>query len=245
MFKRPLPHLFRGIIMKRFCLSSLLALIVATPLVAQDTASPKTTPPTSQKDQASYTIGLRMAESLKAQGLADEVNPLMVARGIIDMLTGAKTALNEAQQMAALQQLEKTMQSQQQAKGEQYKKEGEAFLAANAKKPGVKVLPSGLQYKVIKPGTGASPKATDSVSVHYHGTFTDGKVFDSSVDRGEPAEFPVNRVIPGWTEALQLMKTGGKWQLVIPSDLAYGPQGNRGIPPHAVLLFEVELLGIK
>ena len=109
----------------------------------------------------------------------------------------------------------------------------------------MQVLPSGLQYKVLKAGTGPSPKASDTVKTHYHGTFINGKVFDSSVDRGEPIEFPVNGVIKGWTEALQLMKVGDKWQLVIPSDLAYGPDGQGPIPPHSVLVFEVELLGIK
>ena len=122
---------------------------------------------------------------------------------------------------------------------------GDAFLAANGKKAGVKVLPSGLQYRVIKSGNGPSPKATDTVRVHYHGTLTNGQVFDSSVERKEPAEFPVHRVIPGWTEALQSMKVGDKWQLVIPSGLAYGPQGYPpAIPPHSVLVFDVELLGV-
>ncbi len=129
--------------------------------------------------------------------------------------------------------------------GEAAKKAGEDFLAANAKKPGVKVLPSGLQYKVLKSGNGPSPKATDTVKTHYHGTFINGKVFDSSVERGEPVEFPVNGVIKGWTEALQLMKVGDKWQLFIPSDLAYGPDGQGPIPPNSVLVFDVELLGIS
>jgi FKBP-type peptidyl-prolyl cis-trans isomerase len=130
--------------------------------------------------------------------------------------------------------------------GDKNKKEGEAYLAANAKKPGVKTTESGLQYKVLKAGDGATPKKTDTVRVHYHGTLTDGTVFDSSVERKQPAEFPVNRVIPGWTEALQLMKVGDKWQVTIPSDLAYGEQGTPGGPigPNSVLVFEVELLDI-
>ena len=170
----------------------------------------------------------------------------MLARGIIDALTGAKPALNDTQAMAAMQKFEQGMQAKAKEKGDQAKAAGDGFLAANAKKPGVKVLPSGLQYKVLKTGTGASPKATDTVKVHYHGTLTNGEKFDSSVERGEPAEFPVNRVIPGWTEALQLMKPGDKWQLVIPSDLAYGPQGRPPvIPPNSVLLFDVELLEVK
>lgn len=123
---------------------------------------------------------------------------------------------------------------------------GEAFLAANAKQPGVVTTPSGLQYSVIKSGTGDSPKATDSVTVHYTGTLIDGTVFDSSVQRGVPATFGVNQVIPGWTEALQLMKVGDKWKLFIPSNLAYGPQSpGAGIPANSVLIFEVELLSIN
>jgi FKBP-type peptidyl-prolyl cis-trans isomerase len=131
------------------------------------------------------------------------------------------------------------------AAAEKNLKAGEAFLAANAKKEGVKTTASGLQYKVIKAGTGASPKPTDIVKVHYTGTLVDGTVFDSSVQRGEPATFPVNGVIPGWTEALQLMKVGDKWQLVIPSKLAYGEQGPRAIGPNSTLIFDVELLGIE
>jgi FKBP-type peptidyl-prolyl cis-trans isomerase FklB len=132
------------------------------------------------------------------------------------------------------------------AQGEKNKKEGEAFLAENKKKEGVKTLPSGLQYKVIKEGTGKSPKATDKVSTHYRGTLIDGTEFDSSYKRGQPATFPVNGVIPGWTEALQLMKVGSKWQLFIPSKLAYGERGAPPvIGPYSVLIFTVELLAIK
>jgi FKBP-type peptidyl-prolyl cis-trans isomerase FklB len=131
-------------------------------------------------------------------------------------------------------------------KSESNKKQGEEFLAANAKKEGVKTLPSGLQYIVLKEGTGKKPEATDEVVVHYHGTLIDGTVFDSSVDRGEPASFPVNRVIPGWTEALQLMKEGAKWRIFIPSKLAYGRPGRPPkIGPNETLVFEVELLQVK
>ena len=122
----------------------------------------------------------------------------------------------------------------------------EQFLVENAKKEGVKTTASGLQYKVIKSGTGATPKPTDTVKVHYHGTLTDGTVFDSSVERGQSISFPVNRVIKGWVEALQLMKVGDKWKLFIPAKLAYGEQSpGAGIPPNSVLIFEVELLGIE
>ena len=125
--------------------------------------------------------------------------------------------------------------------------EGKASISwlRTPRQPGVKVLPSGLQYKVLKAGDGPSPAATDTVKTHYHGTFINGEVFDSSVERGEPIEFPVNGVIKGWTEALQLMKVGDKWQLFVPSDLAYGPEGQGPIPPNSVLVFEVELLGVS
>ena len=144
------------------------------------------------------------------------------------------------------QNLRTKMDSKKKEAGDKNTKEGKAFLEANAKKPGVKVLPSGLQYKVITEGSGTSPKATDVVKTHYRGTLINGKEFDSSYARKEPAEFPVNGVIKGWTEALQLMKPGAKWQLFIPSDLAYGPQGaGADIGPNATLIFEVELLSVK
>ena len=127
---------------------------------------------------------------------------------------------------------------------ERGKKEGEAFLAANAKAPGVKTTKSGLQYKVLKDGTGKSPAKTDTVTTHYKGTLIDGTQFDSSYDRNKPASFQVDGVIKGWTEALQMMKEGSKWQLFIPWDLAYGPEGRPGIPPNATLVFEVELLKV-
>ena len=130
--------------------------------------------------------------------------------------------------------------------GQKNREEGQAFLAANARRPEVVTLPSGLQYEVVREGTGAKPKASDTVEVHYHGTLIDGTVFDSSVRRGTPATFGVTQVIPGWVEALQLMPVGSKWKLYIPSELAYGAQGAGGaIGPHTTLVFEVELLGIK
>jgi FKBP-type peptidyl-prolyl cis-trans isomerase FklB len=133
----------------------------------------------------------------------------------------------------------------QKAEGEKNQKAGEDFLAANKNKPGVVTLPDGLQYEIIKAGTGPKPKAEDEVKCHYHGTTIDGKVFDSSVERGEPANFPVNRVIPGWTEALQLMPVGSKWKLYIPAALAYGERGaGADIKPNSTLIFEVELLEI-
>ena len=138
------------------------------------------------------------------------------------------------------------MEVKQKSAGEKNIKDGEAFLAANAKKEGVKTTASGLQYKIIKSGKGKSPKATDSVKVHYHGTLVDGTVFDSSVDRGEPITFATNEVIPGWTEALQLMKEGDKWQLVIPGKLAYGERSpSPKIGPNSTLIFDVELISVE
>ncbi len=233
--------------MKRLWLSLLLASLVTAPLAAQTgTFPPAAQPPKTLKDQASYSIGLNIAQSLKRDGLDDSnINPAMLARGIVDALTNAKPALTDEQIRTAMTEFQKIMQESRVQQAGKSQQEGTTYLAENAKKPDVQVLPSGLQYKVLKAGTGPSPKASDTVKTHYHGTFINGKVFDSSVDRGEPIEFPVNGVIKGWTEALQLMKVGDKWQLVIPSDLAYGPDGQGPIPPHSVLVFEVELLGIK
>jgi FKBP-type peptidyl-prolyl cis-trans isomerase FklB len=230
--------------MKRVCLSLLVAATLSSPLLAQAPAIPKDAPQ-SPKDKASYAIGLNIGQNLAGQGLKEHINALMIARGLVDALTGAKPALTEAEGMTAMQQLEQTMQQAMAQAGEQAKKDGTAFLAANSKKADVKVLPSGLQYRVIKAGAGTSPLDTSTVKVHYHGTFIDGTVFDSSVNRGEPVEFPVNGVIKGWTEALKLMKPGDKWQLFIPSDLAYGAPGRPGIPANSVLVFEVELLEVK
>ncbi|MFO7906508.1 MAG: FKBP-type peptidyl-prolyl cis-trans isomerase [Planctomycetota bacterium] len=250
----------------RHCLFSLLLVSLFTaPLFAQtDPSSDTPKPPQTTKERASYSIGRNVGNSLTSQGLDGEiVNPAMLSRGILDVLTGADSPLSEAEQQEAMQAfaptLQKAMQAkqqemqaeqqelqaEQQKRGAEAKKEGEAFLAKNAEKQGVETLPSGLQYKVIKEGTGDSPEKTDTVRVHYDGTFIDGTKFDSSIDRGEPAEFPVDGVIPGWTEALQEMKVGGKWKLVVPAKLAYGEQGNRAVPPNSVLVFEVELLEIK
>jgi FKBP-type peptidyl-prolyl cis-trans isomerase FklB len=199
------------------------------------------------KQRASYAIGVNIGENFKRQGL--ELDPKTVATGIAEGFAG-KPALTEAEIREALTKFETDMRAQAEAKakaiGPKNLKEGQDFLAANAKKDGVKALPSGLQYSVIKSGAGKSPKATDAVKVHYHGTLIDGTVFDSSVQRGEPISFGVTQVIKGWTEALQLMKEGDKWKLFIPSDLAYGERGAGGtIGPNAVLIFEVELLAVE
>jgi FKBP-type peptidyl-prolyl cis-trans isomerase len=181
------------------------------------------------------------------QGVA--VDPALVSRGIKDALAGGKTALTEDEAKAVLMKLQNEMRDKMQAKAQEAgaanKKEGDAFLAANKTKEGVVTLPSGLQYKILKEGTGPKPAATDTVSCNYRGTLISGKEFDSSYKRNEPTSFPVGGVIKGWTEALQLMPVGSKWQLFIPPDLAYGERGaGADIGPGATLIFEVELLSI-
>jgi FKBP-type peptidyl-prolyl cis-trans isomerase FklB len=179
-----------------------------------------------------------------------EVDPNLVRQGLEDALAGGKTLLSEDEARATLTELQSDIRKKQQEKmqqaGEANKKEGDAFLAANKTKDGVVTLPSGLQYKILTSGTGPKPTASDSVVCNYRGTLIDGKEFDSSYKRGQPATFPVSGVIKGWTEALQLMPVGSKWQLVIPSDLAYGERGTGAdIGPNATLIFEVELLSIQ
>ena len=216
---------------------------LAGPLNAQESQVLK-----SEKEKVSYSMGMEIANNLKKQSFDLDVDLLM--KGMKDALSGGKTLMTDREAREALTVFQKEMMAKQKetAKvlGEKNKKEGEAFLAENKKKEGVITLPSGLQYKVIKPGTGKKPKATDTVKTHYRGTSIGGTEFDSSLRRGEPATFPVKGVIPGWTEALQLMEEGAKWQLFIPSNLAYGERGaGATIGPHATLLFEVELISIQ
>lgn len=203
---------------------------------------------TEQKARVSYSIGLNIGNNLKQQGV--EVDPAVLLRGVQDAISGAKALMTPEEVQQCMTQFQQEMNEKQLAnaakEADKNMKEGEAFLAENKKKEGVVTLPSGLQYKVITPGTGATPKATDTVTTHYRGTLIDGTEFDSSYKRGEPASFPVNGVIPGWTEALQLMQVGAKWQLFIPANLAYGSRGAGGrIGPNATLIFDIELLGIK
>jgi FKBP-type peptidyl-prolyl cis-trans isomerase FklB len=201
----------------------------------------------TQKDKLSYAIGMNTGTTLKKNAI--DVDATIIMRGMKDALTGSTPLMTDEEVRAVLMAVQKDLQAKQQEQmkslGEKNKKEGEAFLAKNKKKKGVKVLPSGLQYKVITEGKGQSPNATDTVTVNYKGTLIDGTEFDSSYKRGEPATFPVNGVIKGWTEALQLMKVGSKWQLVIPAGLAYGERGGGPIGPNSVLIFEVELISIK
>ena len=200
------------------------------------------------KDKVSYCIGLSMGSSWKKQAL--DVNPDMVAKGLKEGMSDAKPLLTEEEVRQTLTDFQKEMMGKQQEKakvaGEKNKKDGEAFLAENKKKDGVKVTASGLQYIIEKEGSGAMPKATNTVVANYRGTLLDGTEFDSSYKRGEPAEFPVDGLIKGWTEALKLMKTGAKYKLFIPSELAYGEQGaGEKIGPNATLIFELELVEIK
>ena len=241
--------------MHRRLLSSIVALCLAAgPAFGQEEAPPakaaktkaasKTAtkaPPGLEdvKSQASYAIGVNIGRDLAR--VASECDIELLVQGLRDALAKKKPVLTDDQMQEALTSFSKEVQSKAEEKN---KSAGAAFLAENKKKKGVMTTKTGLQYKVLKAGEGDSPKKTTVVKVHYHGTLTDGTVFDSSVERDEPAEFPVDRVIPGWTEALLAMKVGDKWQIVIPSELGYGAQGNGPIPPHAVLVFDVELLEI-
>jgi FKBP-type peptidyl-prolyl cis-trans isomerase FklB len=195
------------------------------------------------KEKTSYALGLDMGNRLKRSEI--DINPDILSRGLKDALTGGKLLMTDQEVMDTLRSLQMELQAKQQEKMKALAKEGESFLEANKKKDGVVTLASGLQYKILKKGSGKQPKATDSVTVNYRGTLVDGTEFDSSYKRGQPATFPVNGVIPGWTEALQLMKEGAKWQLFIPANLAYGERGQRGIPPNSVLIFEVELISVN
>ena len=202
----------------------------------------------TQKDKFSYALGMNLGANLHKQSVP--VDPNIMARGLKDALAGGKTLLTEEEARVAITTVQNDMREKQQAKmqaaGGANKKEGEAFLADNKSKEGVIALPSGLQYKVLKEGNGPKPTATDSVVCNYRGTLINGTEFDSSTKHGGPATFPVNGVIKGWTEALQLMPVGSKWQLFVPSDLAYAERGAGGdIGPNATLIFEVELVSIQ
>jgi FKBP-type peptidyl-prolyl cis-trans isomerase FklB len=198
----------------------------------------------TDKQRFSYMIGLQVGQQLKNDNVELDESAFLAA--IKDAMSGAKPQLSKEEMQTTLQHIQQQQAAEAKKQGEQNRIEGEKFLAANKDKPGVKVTASGLQYKVIKPGTGAKPKPTDNVVVDYRGTLIDGREFDSSYARGEPATFPVNGVIKGWQEALQLMKEGAKWQIYVPADLAYGERGAGGlIGPNATLIFDVELHKIK
>ena len=197
----------------------------------------------SDKAKVSYAIGAQIGKGMKSQGL--DVDPNVIAAAMSDVLANKDLRLTEEDMAAAMQKMRENMQAQQLKSAADNLEKGKAALEENKKKAGVKVTKSGLQYEVLTEGKGNSPKATDVVKVHYKGTLTDGTEFDSSYKRNEPAEFPVGGVIKGWTEALQLMKPGAKYKLLIPAELAYGDQGRPGIPANSVLAFEVEFLEVK
>ncbi len=212
----------------------LVAAALSQPAVAQNP------PPETDKEKLSYGVGVEFGRVMEHS--SDRIDFDALIRGMIDAMSGAELAMSDEEAAASMAEFQKFAQKD---KEEALVAKGREFLGLKAKEEGVVVLPSGLQYKIIRPGTGASPKATETVETHYRGTFADGKEFDSSYSRGTPASFPVNRVIPGWTEALQLMKVGAKWELYIPYDLAYGAAGRAGIPAYSTLIFEIELLSIQ
>jgi FKBP-type peptidyl-prolyl cis-trans isomerase FklB len=224
--------------MKRFIII-VSASLLALPLFGQE-KSPQLK---DQKDKVSYAIGMNIGANLSRQKV--DINPDLLVAGIKDAIAG-KPQLTQDQVKDVMAQFEKDMEQKQKAAGEKNKAEGEKFLEENKKKEGVKTTASGLQYKALKEGTGPQPKATDMVTVQYRGTLIDGTEFDSSYKRGQPATFPLNGVIKGWTEGLQLMKPGAKYQFFVPSNLAYGERSvGPDIAANATLIFEVELLEVK
>lgn len=228
----------------------LLAVIISLPLSAQKNKKDKDKDKQSQQlkletrmDTISYCLGVLYGGNLVKYGFSD-IQSKVMATGVDQMLSKQKPMIDEAK---ANEIVSKYAIEQQKLKGEQNLKDGKAFLEKNKAESGVIVLPSGLQYKALKDSTGPKPQLTDKVTVHYHGTLIDGRVFDSSVERGEPIQLNVNGVIEGWKEALQLMSVGSKWRLFIPSELAYGenPMGGGIIEPNMVLIFDVELISIE
>lgn len=198
----------------------------------------------TNEDLVSYGIGRQMGDQL-ASNPFDGVSAAAVAQGVMDALNGVAMPYSNEQMQAAFEAINTQMQAKEAEKSKVLAAAGEAFLAENAKKAGITVTASGLQYEVITQGSGAVPTATSKVKTHYHGTLIDGTVFDSSVNRGQPIDFPVNGVIAGWTEALQLMPVGSKYRLYIPHNLAYGERGaGASIKPYSALIFDVELIDI-
>lgn len=240
------------------CLCAAPALAADNAVKAKDAAPEKTEKKESvlktTKERVSYTIGINMAHQIKNSGLAtDEIDTAMIERAIKDILGGKESLLSVSEMQETMKSLQDDLQKRAAEKakkeGEKNKAEGEKFLAENAKKAGVKTLPSGLQYKVLTDGPkgGKSPTADNTVECNYRGTLVDGKEFDSSAKQGKPVSFGVKQVIAGWTEALQLMKPGDKWELYLPASLAYGDKGTPGGPiaPNSALVFEVELIKVK
>ncbi|TAN40981.1 MAG: FKBP-type peptidyl-prolyl cis-trans isomerase [Nitrospirae bacterium] len=228
--------------MKRIIVAAVCVMAMAGTVLAEEQAALKT-----QKDKVSYIIGMDIGNNFKKQGI--EIDADMLMKGLKDVLAGSKPLIAEKEAVDTMTAFKQEYMAKQaetaRVQSEKNKKDGEAFLSENKKKEGVKTLPSGLQYKVITEGAGKTPKAADTVTVNYRGTLVDGTEFDSSYKRGQPASFPVKGVIPGWVEALQLMKEGDKWQLYIPANLAYGDKNAGLIGPNATLIFDVELITVK
>jgi FKBP-type peptidyl-prolyl cis-trans isomerase FklB len=229
---------------QKWILAAAIVLLPSFAAAAQDAPELKT-----DKDKFSYALGMNFGENFRKQGLELELDPAVFAKAFAESFNGSKTAMTDQEMQALLtaaaQEIRRKQAAQQAEKGEAAQKEGEAFLAANKTKEGVVTLPSGLQYKILKAGTGERPTLDDTVVCNYKGTLINGTEFDASEKHGGPLTFPVRRVIAGWTEALQLMPVGSKWQLFVPSNLAYGAQGPGDIGPNATLIFEVELASIQ
>jgi FKBP-type peptidyl-prolyl cis-trans isomerase FklB len=234
---------FVSILLMKSSVIVIAALFVATTAFSQDKGQLK-----DERDKVSYSIGIDIGTTFKKQNM--DINPEALLQGLQDATSGKEPKMTQDEMRNTMQAYSNTMREKQAAAakeaGAKNLAEGEKFLAENKNKEGVKTTASGLQYKVIKEGGGPTPKETDTVETHYRGTLLDGTEFDSSYARNEPATFPVNRVIKGWTEALQMMKVGSKYQLFIPANLAYGERGaGQEIGPNSTLVFDVELLGIK
>jgi FKBP-type peptidyl-prolyl cis-trans isomerase FklB len=228
---------------RKWILAPAMALLTTIAIVAQDTAPELKT----DKDKFSYALGMNFGENFRRQGL--ELDPAVFAKAFAEAFNTGRTAMSDEDMKAVLtvasQEIRKKQAAAQAEKAAQAQAEGEKFLAENKTKEGVVTLPSGLQYKVLKQGTGEKPTPEDTVICNYKGTLINGTEFDASEKHGGPATFPVKGVIAGWTEALQLMPVGSKWQLFVPSNLAYGAEGPPDIGPNATLIFEVELVSIQ
>ncbi len=223
--------------------AAVMGLMMTTAMAANDATSLST-----DTDKLSYSIGADLGKNFKTQGI--EINPTALAKGMQDGMGTAPLALTEQEMKDVLNKFQKDLMAKRSAefnkKAEENKTQGEAFLASNKSKPGVVVLPSGLQYKIIEAGKGAKPGKSDTVTVEYTGTLINGTVFDSTDKAGKPATFQVSQVIPGWTEALQLMPAGSTWEVYVPANLAYGPRSVGGpIGPNEALIFKIHLISVK
>lgn len=226
---------------KRVLFAALIAAtVIAATGYAQENESVSLTTPESH---VSYSIGYQVGHSLA--DAKDHIDTAVFLRAIEDVFAGRPPAITEQEMKAAYESFQQQLAKGRDEQGKEHAQSGAEFLKAKEAEDGVTKTDSGLLYKVISSGEGRSPEATDTVQVHYEGKLTDGTVFDSSYDRGEPIEFALDQVIAGWTEGVQLMKEGGKFEFYIPYDLAYGPEGRPGIPPYAALIFQVELLAIR